>query len=208
MIAVEADTITAALAGDREALGRVLQSCHRALSLHLSERIGSPYRAAIAVEEVIQVTFVEAFLRIGDLKERTAEGLLSWLKSVAGNNLIDAIRALGARKRPPQTRRIGSTQEESVATFLASLAGSDTTPTQGARRLELTALLEQAFSQLPPDYAAAVRLYDLEGKTIEEVAAAFDPPKTTGAVHMLRARAKDRLRELLGDTSKYFSGSA
>lgn len=205
---VETDTLTAALGGERDALGRVLVACDAELRQHLSGRMASVYQSTVSIDEVLQVTYVEGCLRIGTLKERTADGLLAWLKVVVENNLKDVIRALSAKKRPPPWRQMGASREESAATFLAGFMGSDTTPTQGARRSEIADLLDRALASLPPDYSKAIRLYDLEGKSIEDVAAAFVPPRSAGAVHMLRARALDCLHELLGDTSRFFSGTA
>ena len=51
-----------------------------------------------------------------------------------------------------------------------------------------------------------MRLYDLECQPPQQVAEALG--RSVGAVHMLRARAHDRLRELLGSASKFFSDSA
>ena len=51
-----------------------------------------------------------------------------------------------------------------------------------------------------------IRLYDLEGRPIAEVAAEMG--RSSGAVHMLRARAHDRLRELLGPESAFFTNPA
>ncbi len=59
------------------------------------------------------------------------------------------------------------------------------------------------LAKLPPDYATVIRLYDLQGKPIAEVAA--DLGRSEGAVYMLRARTHDRLRELLPGESKFFS---
>lgn len=202
---VETDTLTAAMAGEREALGRVLLACDSELRRHLSGRIGLTYQSALSIDDVLQVTYVEACLRIEELENRTMEGLVRWLKIIADHNLTDAIRELNAGKRPPRWRQLATaSREESATSFLASLVGSDTTPTQGARRAEFAGLLEVALHDLPPDYEKAIRLYDLESKPIEEVAAAFDPPRRDGAVHMLRARGRERLRELLGDTRRFF----
>ena len=52
---------------------------------------------------------------------------------------------------------------------------------------------------LPPDYARTIQLYDLEDRSVEEVAAAMG--RSAGAVFMLRTRALDRLRVLLGDAA-------
>jgi hypothetical protein len=46
-------------------------------------------------------------------------------------------------------------------------------------------------------------MYDLEDRAIDDVTKALG--RTRGAVHMLRARAHERLRELLGAESIFFS---
>ena len=66
--------------------------------------------------------------------------------------------------------------------------------------------LSDALTGLPPDYAAVIRLYDLEGRPIEDVARELR--RTPGAVHMLRVRAHDHLRERLGAESHFFTRGA
>ena len=56
-------------------------------------------------------------------------------------------------------------------------------------------MLKAAIDQLPKDYRRVVQLYDLDGLAAAEVARQMD--RSDGAVYMLRARAVDRLRELL-----------
>ena len=67
-------------------------------------------------------------------------------------------------------------------------------------------MLEQALRKLPQTYRHVVRMYDLEGQSIEQVAETLD--RSQGAVYMLRARAHDRLRHVLGATTKFFSDTA
>ncbi len=81
-----------------------------------------------------------------------------------------------------------------------------TNPGQGAARGELKDIIESTLQQLPADYEQAVRLYDMEGKPIAEVAQALE--RSNAAVHMLRARAHDRLKELLGESTNFFSHPA
>ena len=67
-----------------------------------------------------------------------------------------------------------------------------------------------AYPDESPDFGSArnatvVRLYDIEGRSGPEVATTMG--RSRGAVVMLRARAHDRLAELLGSGSKFFSDS-
>ncbi len=78
-----------------------------------------------------------------------------------------------------------------------------TTPSRHAARGEAHTALERAIAQLPEAYERVVRMYDLECRPAEEVAEALQ--RSVGAVFMLRARAHERLHEVMGDTSKYFT---
>jgi len=202
-------TITAAVAGDSNALRRLLQACSPRLRQHFEGRIGRTFQAVLSVEDVLQVTYMETCLRIGIFRPTSDDAFFAWLRQIAEHNLRDAVRELEADKRPDRRRQVhAASAEESCANFLSSLSASGTSPTQGARRMEAKELLEAALANIPPDYAKAVRLYDLEGRSIDEVAGAFDPPRTRGAVHMLRMRALEALRILLGDPDRILSTRA
>ena len=207
-IEIEDGTIAAAVAGDSSALRRLLQACAPRLREHFAGRIGRRFQAALSVEDVLQVTYMEACLQIGRFRPTSGDAFFAWLRQIAENNLRDAVRELEADKRPDRRRQVQASAEDSCANFLLSLSASGTSPTQGARRMEAKELVEAALANIPPDYATAVRLYDLDGKAIDEVAGAFDPPRTRGAVHMLRMRALEALRLLLGDPNRILSTRA
>jgi DNA-directed RNA polymerase specialized sigma24 family protein len=95
---------------------------------------------------------------------------------------------------------------DSCAALYQVLTGSSSTPSHAAARGEAESALQKAIEALPPTYAQVVRLYDLECKSAPEVAEAIQ--RSVGAVFMLRARAHERLRELMGSPSRFLSGSA
>jgi RNA polymerase sigma-70 factor (ECF subfamily) len=166
--------------------------------------IAKPYQSLIDADDVMQVTYIEAFLQIDRFRPKGPDSLSSWLRQIAQNNLRDAIKALRSEKRLPPSRRIEPAQGDDSSSALYELFGATiSTPSRRAARDEIKALLESAITKLPPDYATAVRLFDLEERTGPEVAAAMG--RSRGAVHMLRARAHDRLREDLGSASRFFS---
>jgi RNA polymerase sigma factor (sigma-70 family) len=80
------------------------------------------------------------------------------------------------------------------------------TPSHLAADDESRRALADALAKLPAPYAEVVRLHDLEGRPATEIAALLK--RSPGAVYMLRARAMDRLRELLGSASRFFSDGA
>ena len=110
-------------------------------------------------------------------------------------------------KRPGPTKRItAQSHEQSMAAFVEVLGATSTTPSRVAARGEGVRHLQAALATLPPDYEKVVRMYDLESKPIAEVAAALG--RSEGAAWMLRARAHDRLREVMGEPNRFFSTPA
>jgi len=198
--------LQSALGGDAGALGALLHSCGREMRNRLHGQVGSAYRSAFDEEDVLQVTYLEAVLRLHQFRGSTIEAFLAWLTSVAHNNLRDAIKGLECDKRPAPRRRLANPlDEDGYSTVMDKLPASEPTPSRWAGRAEAKALIEAGLGRLPRDYERAIRLYDLDGQTIKDVAATMG--RSPGAVHMLRQRGYDLLAELLGPAGNFFSGS-
>lgn len=198
--------VIAAAAGDRDALTALLRAHGPEVRRRLD--INPVWQALLAPADVMQVTYLEAFLRISQLKTQTIEAFVAWLTQLAKNNLRDGIKELERQKRPDPRRRIRSRAGDgSQSTFLHQVRDSAaTTPSRDAAGHEWQEALEAAMTRLPPLYAQVVQGHDIEGRPIAEIAAALG--KSCGAVHMLRARALDCLQELLGSESRFFSRGA
>lgn len=194
-----------AVNGDRNALVELLD--RHGPGVERALRIGAAWQGLVEASDVMQVTYLEAFLRIGSFDPKRADQFVAWLRRIAANNLLDAIRELKAERSRAGPRRLGaSTPDQSCVALLDILSASGGSPSQSIRRDEASALLGAAIDRLPADYATAVRLYDLEGRDMGEVAAAMG--RAPGAVHMLRLRAHHRLRELLGPASQILDTTA
>ncbi|MEM8711523.1 MAG: RNA polymerase sigma factor [Planctomycetota bacterium] len=186
--------VKAAVDGDPAALETLLEQCGPWLRGKLA--VSSRHSRAMEVDDVIQVTFMEAFMRIQQLQSRSLPAFRAWLLRIGENNLKDAIRALDRDKRPDVDRRVTTgPQGESSRTLLGRIA--PTAPSQATRmgEEEQVALLLAALDRLPTSYARVVRALDLEERPLADVAEELSRSK--GALHMLRARAHDRLREIL-----------
>jgi len=202
---VSQDTLTtAAIGGDRKALAGLLKRHQDELRQWVAGRIGRRYRAALDADDVLQVTFMEAFIRVAQFVPSGPGAFGAWLRTIAENNLKDAIRELNRKKRPPRDQQVtASGSDDSYGDLLAALESMGTTPSGGAASREVCTLIEEALKKLPPDYEKVIRLYDLLGREGDEVARAMD--RSPGAVHMLKARAHQRLAEILGESTKFFS---
>lgn len=192
-----------AVAGDEAALTALLECNGAQVRSALQRSYHGRLKGQVELDDVMQVTYLEAYLCIRDFVPAGPKAFHAWLARIAENNLRDAIRKSDATQRrradgPPPW-------EESCRALVEARAGSST-PSRVAAQDEAQHLLEAALRQLPADYERVLRLYDLEGHSGPEVARLID--RSHGAVKMLIARARERLRELLGSGSKFFSHSA
>lgn len=202
----ESAQLERAVSGDPAALRDLLERYGAQVAGEIRSQIGRNWQAALDADDVMQVTYIEAFMQIRTLAARDAAGFLGWLRRIAANNLRDAIKELGRKKRPPPALRIQENDAEHNSVALIEMLGvHSTTPSRVAAGSEARRLLQTALAQLPPDYATVVTLYDLQGRAITEVAT--EMKRSPGAIHMLRARAHDHLRTVLGSATQFFSAS-
>jgi RNA polymerase sigma-70 factor (ECF subfamily) len=194
-----------AVTGDTDALIQLLRRHGQSVQEQL--RIGPQWQSMVGPEDVMQITYFEAFMHIGRFDAKDGSTFAGWLRQIAENNLRDAIRGLARQKAPhPANRVYPAASGDSFVGLLEMLGATSATPSRAAALNESRTLLESAIARLPADYATVVQLYDLEGNSIADVAVAMK--RSAGAVHMLRARAHDSLRELLGRESIFFSNPA
>ena len=124
-------------------------------------------------DDVMQVTYLEAFLHRGKLDIDSDASFEAWLRRIATNNLRDAIKQLSRHKRPHPRHRvqaIGNPDESYECLLLDELSDSGDTPSRHIAREEIAEVLRTLVEQLPADYAKVIRQYDLEGTAIDDVA--------------------------------------
>src|SRR5205085_10015385 len=120
------------------------------------------WASVLEPEDVLQVTFLEAFLRIKHFQPGGSGSFVGWLNRIAQNNLRDAVKELSRAKRPQPNQRVNAgPREDSAMLLLAEIGVTTTTPSRHAAQHEVRSAMEHALTLLPPDYAAAVRLYDI-----------------------------------------------
>ncbi len=195
--------LQAAQAGDIAALERALERAGLEVRRKLS--IQDKWRPHLEADDVMQVTYMEAFTRFDRFVGNSFSAFVTWLRHIARNNLIDAIRELERQKRPQPQHRITTplNSDDSYTSLCAVLGFTTTTPSRAVAAKELRSTVDQALARMPAHYADAIRLFDLQGRTGEE--AARELGLSRSAAFMLRARARDHLRELLGPASQFLS---
>ncbi len=203
----EQQLIDRSVKGDTDALSELLVACDGRLRSRLDGQIGRRYRSAFCIDDVLQVTYTEAFLRIRSFRPAGDGMFLNWLTRIAQNTLVNAIRELNCQKRPPRDRLVEhSVADDSYVGLIETLAGSQSTPSRHVAREEGRAAIEAALAVMPPDYAKVIRMFHLEGRSAPEIANELG--RSTGAVYMLKSRAWDQLARLLGDATRFFSRNA
>jgi RNA polymerase sigma-70 factor (subfamily 1) len=203
----EAEIVRRAVAGDRDALAKLLKQHRAAVRQALAGKIPARWQAVLSVDDVMQQTYVDVFLDIGRFDVERDGSFRGWLMTLAKRNLLDALRMLGSQKRGKEWRRVdAAAADESFVALYELLTDARSTPSQQAAAREVRAQLQRALELLPPTHRVVVQMCDLAGRSVQEVAASLN--RTPGAVYMLRVRAHRELAELLGTPSQFFSGSA
>jgi len=204
---MEQSLVDKSVAGDVDALSELLVACDGRLRSRLAGQIGRRYRSAFCLDDVLQVAYTEAFLRITDFRPNGKGAFLAWLTRIAENTLRNAVRELNCKKRPPRDRLIDNPAgDDSYVALIETLAGSQSTPSRQVAREESRVAIEAALAIMPPDYARVIRMFHLEGRPASEIADMLG--RSTGAVLMLKSRAWEHLAKLLGDATRFFSKSA
>ena len=190
----EEQLIRAAVAGSRTEFAELLRSLEPEMRSRV--RIAPLWRRSLSVDDVLQVSWLEAFLRIGSLRDATPPGLRAWLIRIIDNNLRDAVRSLERDKRPDSRRRqTQGVAGESIRGLLQRQASEQSGVSQPLQREEEFEHLRSAIQRLPKSYRLVIERMDIEERDVDEVAEELG--RSRGAVHLLRSRARERLRELL-----------
>ncbi|MFN9992113.1 MAG: RNA polymerase sigma factor [Phycisphaerales bacterium] len=204
----ELDALLAkAMSGDKRSVIALMEALAPRVRARITPKIGAAYQSQLDIDDLMQVTFLECFLRLKSFTSGDSSAFLAWMTRLAENNLIDAVRAMDALKRPGPKNRVDANRapEDSMAALVDVLGITDTTPSMVAMRGEAGNILVRAIDELPGDYARVIKLYDLQGLSPSQVAAELK--RSEGAVFMLRARAHDRLKEILGPSARFFSSA-
>lgn len=191
---IGADDVRAAAEGDDVALGRVLRALEP--DLPASASIQPLQRRVLEADDVLQVSYPEAFLRIGTLGERTPAGFRAWMLRIVETNLIDAIRGLDRDERPDARRR--STHDGSGCsrrTLFERVSGLDPTVSALLSLVEQAERLRATIARLPESDRRVVEEIDPAERLVAEVAVELG--RSPGPVHLLVRRARTRLRELM-----------
>jgi RNA polymerase sigma-70 factor (ECF subfamily) len=187
---VNRQLLARARAGDREALGELLEN-NRDYLRNLADRLlDDRIGRRIDASDVVQQTCLSVHKQIGEFVGQDAAQFAAWLRQIHERNIRNAVRdQLHTEKR-------AISREERLPDGDAH-AIRQTTPSQHVVRREESAKLAKAIGQLVEDEREALHRRYLEGQSVAEIAAAMGLSKD--ALARLFKRAMKNVKRQLRD---------
>jgi RNA polymerase sigma-70 factor (ECF subfamily) len=179
------ELVAAAMAGDRDAVGRVLTIIRPLVVRYCRARLGAPDRSSASADDVAQEVCLAVLTALPGYRVQ-GKPFLAFVYGIAAHKVIDAHRA-AARNR-----------SEPVAEIPDGMEATDG-PEQRALRLELSGEMGRLLDQLPDKQREILVLRVVVGLSAEETAEAVG--STPGAVRVAQHRALARLRKSMPEGS-------
>jgi RNA polymerase sigma-70 factor, ECF subfamily len=193
-----------AAAGETNALKPLLYLTREPLLWRIRTSLPRRFQSLIDAEDVLQLAHTKAFRAIKTFRPLDADAFHSWLTQIADNALADECRRLGRRKRGGCMQPAHRPEDTSAAEGLLSwLEGHDSTPSRTVARQEAIKALHVAIAALPDRQREAVTLVCIQQLSAKEAAQKLRI--TESAVRSLVDRAREKLRQELGNVSKWLS---
>jgi RNA polymerase sigma-70 factor (ECF subfamily) len=188
--------------GDREALGRLLETQRAALRRLAERQLHGPITVRVDASDIIQQTFLEAHRSFPQFAGLEARELAAWLQIILDHKVAGAIRdhTLLQKRNVHRDRSIDDSHG-GLASLKQQLDAGLSSPSQRAIRGEEEEQLAQALTVLPDDQREAIRLRHLEGRALSDIAQQLG--RTPAATAGLIKRGMQTLRRRLhrGDSN-------
>jgi RNA polymerase sigma-70 factor (ECF subfamily) len=194
------------LAGDGDALQRLIIHYHPTLRVYVVSALANKGRTGIDVDDVLQQAYVTAFRSLPSCRFDGPGGFYKWLETIAWSRLVDQLRK---RDRDPAVTAGdllgGSAGSSSYPDLFQRLAGPESTPSHHVARDEAIAMVMSCLARLTNDQRAVVRMRFLEGRAVGDIAGALE--KTEPAIHQLCHRGLKELRKHLVSLTRFLTRS-
>ena len=181
----DAQLLAAARRGHSVAFGELFNRYKRRI-FHLAQRITRNHEDA---EDVVQEAFQQAFVHLQDF-EGSAR-FSTWLSRIAINVALMKLRKK-ARKVEISIDEHSESEDTSFRDAVTDLAPN---PEQHCIRKERSRILRKALAELRPNARRVLELYELEGRSMKEIATWMGISVTAVKARIFHARPKMR-REL------------
>jgi RNA polymerase sigma-70 factor, ECF subfamily len=172
------DVVARAVAGDRDALQKVLGTIRPIVLRYCRARIGAAERSGLSADDVAQEVCLAAITALPRYKDQ-GRPFLAFVYGIAAHKVADAYRAMG--------------RNHSEATdTLPDRPSADPGPEQLAMDSDAAARMDKLLAVLPEKQREIVILRVVVGMSAEETAEAVG--STAGAVRVAQHRALMRLK--------------
>jgi len=185
--------LVAGLQAGEESAWREYIRAHGRLMIAAGRRVGI---RGTDLEEIVQITSVEACRSIGSLREPAR--LASWTYQIAFRAAVKL-----RRRRGPESAADGLLEGD----FLATIAGEGPSPEDVAIRLEQEQWVREGFDRLEPPCRRLLEALYLETPPLgyNEVSARLQMP--IGSIGPTRARCLEKLKKALSPVSRRSDGA-
>jgi RNA polymerase sigma-70 factor, ECF subfamily len=180
--------LQAARGGDRNALGRLLQTHWNPLWNQAAVQIDGNLRGKQAASDLVQETFLEAQRCFQSFRGSTPIELQAWLNTILANNIRDVWRKFARTQKRDLAIEMPLDSVERGVTKKSIDSGSASALLQRQERIEHVQLILNA---LPSHYATVIRLRHWEALTFESIAVRMG--KSSDSVRQLWYRAIQQL---------------
>src|SRR5262245_25070165 len=139
----EISTLSQAVAGDEEALVQLLKQHGASLAAFVRDAFPRRLASQVAVEDVLQSIYADAFLAIRQARFSDPRDFPAWLRTIGRNNIRDLVRFLEADKRGGGHLPVPvAADTASQSLLLDLLPGDSATPSRAMRCDEAAELLQ------------------------------------------------------------------
>ncbi len=189
----EAELVSRARAGDREAFRAIMQRCNQRL-FRIARGV---VRDEAEAEDIVQEAYVRAFAGLGAF--RGDAGVFTWLTRITLNEANGRLRK---RRNNVELETVEAIQSRGAHLIMFPSVDPVATPELDAARLQARRMLESAIDELPADFRMVFIMRDVEECSIAETAFALGIREETVKTRLHRARRMLRgaLSERLAST--------
>jgi RNA polymerase sigma-70 factor (ECF subfamily) len=181
--------------GDRQALGRLLDSYRGYLRVLARLEIGRRLQGKADASDVVQEVYLRAHNHFDQFRGGSEGELAAWLRQILANALADLVRHYhGRRRRDVRLERdLAGGLDHSSQALADQLSSGGPSPSEQASDREQAVRVVGALDRLPEHYSQVLILRHLQGLPFAEVARQMQ--RSPDSVEKLYARALIRLRQ-------------
>jgi RNA polymerase sigma-70 factor (ECF subfamily) len=180
----DAQLIALMLRGEETAFREFFTSYFPRLYRFAMPRLGGD---ADAAKEVVQATLIKAMRNLASYRGEAA--LFSWLCQICRRQLVDHLRV---QKRHSDRIVVVEDSDEMRAVLEAIEAPASTEPSHGYSVEETRRLVQSVLDRLPSRYGDVLEWKYVEGRSVEEIAAALGVGHIAAQSMLARARVAFR----------------